>query len=750
MINFRQWCIADPADKRPRNIHKKEIGVHDLNELVDYTTAKAWADHYGWVVGFILTEEDPFTCIDLDIKPGLAQEEIVVRRERFNAIIQTMGSYTEWSMSGKGYHIWVMGNIGAGRRRDGVEVYSRERFIICTGNPVEGYCVPIVERQEILDRMVAQMPITNADFNLVELDEEDSDDDIILRAEGAENADKFNLLWEGKWEELGYPSASEADLSLLSMLAFYSKCNEQCRRLFKYSKLGEREKHQRSDMYINRCLRVIRKRQQMEEAQEAATTTMAQNLASQHQSENPPEIEYYEPEVPVLSSAFNLEWPPGVMGYLARYFYQNSSRPVKEIAITSALALMSGVCGKAWNVNGTGLNGYYVMIAQSGVGKEALYSNLSGLLSAMDKHNKKLLHPFIDFTEYVSAPALLKSVFERQCCINTFREFGKFIEELTGRNVNQNTVKIKTTLTKLYSVSGHDSFIGGLGYSKAEESVAGANGISFSLIGETTPHTFFDALDSGMMEDGFLSRFILVSYDGERVPLNINRFDMDDWLVNRLCDIATIAMDFASKRMVINVQADHRATALLAEFDKYCDDRINETRDEFRRQVWNRAHLKVLREASKMAVIDNPAVPVMVKEHVEWAISLMLYNHNLYAAKAAEGDIVSGKRGDENQAMEHFRHRMYAYVKGELPGHKSLKLEFVKQGLIPRSYIFNFVACSRIYLKTGMTLNMSRYRFIEAIITEYLKNGYFSEVSETDQKLRQGYHGKLYKIISLP
>ncbi|MFX8539116.1 hypothetical protein ABTL98_18685, partial [Acinetobacter baumannii] len=81
----------------------------------------------------MLSAEDPFTCIDLDIKADTPQEQC----DRASSIIKTLNSYTEYSQSGKGFHIWVYGNIGKGLRRDNVEIYSQERFIICTGNTLK-------------------------------------------------------------------------------------------------------------------------------------------------------------------------------------------------------------------------------------------------------------------------------------------------------------------------------------------------------------------------------------------------------------------------------------------------------------------------------------------------------------------------------------------------------------------------------------------------------------------------------------
>jgi primase-polymerase (primpol)-like protein len=54
-------------------------------------------------------------------------------------IIETLDSYTEFSPSGKGFHILCRGAIPAGgRRKDNVEMYSSGRFFTVTGNIFEG------------------------------------------------------------------------------------------------------------------------------------------------------------------------------------------------------------------------------------------------------------------------------------------------------------------------------------------------------------------------------------------------------------------------------------------------------------------------------------------------------------------------------------------------------------------------------------------------------------------------------------
>ena len=62
-----------------------------------------------------------------------------------------------------------------------------------------------------------------------------TDEEVIELARGAKNAPKFEPLWSGDIH--GYPSPSEADQALVSLLAFYTQDEEQLDRLYRQSGL---------------------------------------------------------------------------------------------------------------------------------------------------------------------------------------------------------------------------------------------------------------------------------------------------------------------------------------------------------------------------------------------------------------------------------------------------------------------------------------------------------------------------------
>ena len=298
----RQWLLAGPNDKGERKVPlsldaqwRPVAGSStDAGTWLDFDTAVAAATHYGHGIGYVLHDADPFTCVDFDVK---SQHNAPDRPDLWTsaahlAVMQGMvadlDSYTEWSQSAQGVHVWTLGKFkGDGIKRKGVEVYCRARFMACTGRSVHDPALPIAERGEAVGALVAAMRGAEAamDAHMALTDEQEvADDEAVLALAGSySNAAKFEALRAGQWatwEEPGmngvphkpFPSQSEADMAYMALLAGLTKSNEQCRRLFLASLLGQREKAQgrHGGAYLNRMLRKLRGRHAAEDARRQA------------------------------------------------------------------------------------------------------------------------------------------------------------------------------------------------------------------------------------------------------------------------------------------------------------------------------------------------------------------------------------------------------------------------------------------------------------------------------------------------
>ncbi len=249
--NRAQWCLAGD-DKRPLQLNKTNASTIDPRTWSTFDAVYAKALEYGLGMGYVLSKLDPFTCIDLDIKANSSDEH----KNRVHKIVNEFASFTERSVSGNGYHIWLKGNVEQGRKKDGVEVYSSERFIVCTGSIEKN--LPIENRQPLLASLYYQLSPEEEEVELPpDQPEVQSDDEILQKAWSSENKDKFINHWNANWEKIGHQDHSTADISLLQMLAFYTPNNKQLKRLFLLSELGKRDKAKRAD-YLQRTIHRVR------------------------------------------------------------------------------------------------------------------------------------------------------------------------------------------------------------------------------------------------------------------------------------------------------------------------------------------------------------------------------------------------------------------------------------------------------------------------------------------------------------
>ena len=764
-----QWAVAASDGKggfkAPHSVtsdHKLvPVSIHD--PVMTFGTAcevnAYFPDTNG--VGFILKESDPYTCIDLDYKEGTTTVE---QLQRFNKIIETFASYSEISVSGKGVHVWVKGDIGQGCRRDGIEVYSKERFIVCTGNVLHD--LPIVDRQELLDVLVTEIRNggTKATFELEEKPSDLEDHEILAMATAATNADKFNKLCNGDWEALGYPSQSEADLSLLSMLCFYSKSNEQVRRLFRMSGLGKRDKATKNDRHLDYCLKIIRSRQDLEMELDKKAEVRSREIAKQVVQENnvfiEPDITTVhsvvtteskhalgaEPPVPLTPEGLAIDWPPGVTGQLAKFIYNSAQLPVKEVAVVSALGLLAGICGKAYTTSTpkSGLNAYIILIGRSGTGKEAMHSGI-GLLMAKVREAVPCAQKFVTFNRFASGPALTKACVENPSFVSIAGEVGRSMLLRMAKDDRSDgpMSQLRTVMTDLYQKSGPSSIVGGISYSNKNENIVSISGVAYSMIGETTPKVFYESLTESMLEDGFLSRFIVVDYGGDRPAYNDNPLlAPPEDLVETMCKLVVAAELLNSKYTTTQVQYSEEARKILLDFRSECSMQINSTAEESWRQMWNRAHLKAEKLTALLAVADNNISPVGTIEHVKWALSLIRKDINTMTRRITCGDVGISDASREMKLLHVFRE----YLANKIPESYGIDEAMRLDGVIPRRFIQ--LRISR--LSPFANHKLGAIAAMDQAIRSLEASGY---ILELDRKLcdeRWGFTGKCYRIVNLP
>ena len=592
-------------------------------------------------VGFVLTNSDPYCVIDLDVKDNTPKEDL----ELHGRIISAFATYAERSASGKGTHIVLRGRVPTGARRGSVEIYSNERYIIFTGDVVKD--LPISDCNDLANVLYGEMQAGKTkQVDLVEFDEQLSDIEIYEMAVNAENGSKFYKLASGDWS--GYPSQSEADFALLAILGFYSKSNEQVRRMFRMSGLGKRDKATRNDDYLNRALSKIRSHEPPPvDLDKLALPSVTKTPAPEPAVTSVPTVIASAPvqvEEPVQSS---YEFPPGLVGDIAEYIYTSAVRPVREIALAGALALVAGICGRSYNVSGTGLNLYIILLAATGSGKEGAGRGIDNLLASV-KSTVPASDMFIGPSAFASGQSLVRVLNDKPCFVSVLGEFGLLLQQMCDPRANAALVMLKKVLLDIFAKSGNNQMLRSTVYADIEKNTKIIQAPNVTILGESTPDTFFGGLDSSHIAEGLIPRFSVIHYTGKRPKRNRNANNPPNQiLVSKFTDLLNIALTTFANNSCAHVQMTQAAMDILDEFDAHCDERINGSGSDIEHQLWNRAHLKALKLAGVIAVGCEPYAPVINERHAQWAIQFVRNDVNTMVAKFKKGDVGTGESKQE-------------------------------------------------------------------------------------------------------
>lgn len=218
-------------------------------------------------IGFVFTKESGIVGVDIDhvVVGGTFDPDV-------KKYIDFAGSYTEFSPSLQGVHIFCAGVKPGERCRHGrFEMYDSARFFTVTGNSIAGTGKGLVNAQPAIDLIYNEQirPDTEGEYGISrpELKKSHvcsvinsvsprlSDSEILKKCIAARNSRKFMDLFNGKTG--AYNSVSEAEYALCRLLAFYTRDHEQIVRLMVRSKLSRTKWFSHPTYLINTVSRAI-------------------------------------------------------------------------------------------------------------------------------------------------------------------------------------------------------------------------------------------------------------------------------------------------------------------------------------------------------------------------------------------------------------------------------------------------------------------------------------------------------------
>jgi hypothetical protein len=730
---YPQWCLWRYEDRNSEKPTK--VPYHPSGQLCSVTDPATWSTFDQALIcvgnydgmGFVLSDNDPFCFIDLDHTTD--QKNI----DRQLQIYETFKSYSEVSPSGNGLHIIVKASVNSGRKRSFVELYSNKRYMTVTGN-VYGN-LSINNYQEQVTSLWQQMGHSSvaAEIYAGLAQEKETDEQIINNASLAANGIKFLDLLNGNWQNY-YPSQSEADLSFINIVAFYTQNRKQIQRIFVNSALGRRDKAKRQD-YVNWMINKSFDRM-LPPIDIDGLQNQLNAVIESKAIEEPVKI---EPQKDIYTV------PPGLVGEIARFIHDQAPRPVPEIALVGALGFMSGIVGRCYNISGTGLNQYILLLAQTGTGKEAIANGIGRLIESI-KRNVPASSEFIGPSKINSEQALINYMDNgRKSFVSIIGEFGNRLQEMSGKKAPEHMKSLLTFLTDIFNKSGENNVLRPSIYSDKTKNTKEIYSPAVSLIGEGTPERFYNNLSEDMISCGLLPRFTIIEYCGERKPFNKyhnNVYPTFD-LIEKLGGLCAHCLNLNSQNKIIKISLSNEAETLLDAFNNKCDGLINDSSFEVKRNLWNRAHIKALKLAGMIAVGINPYNPIVDEQSAQWAINLVTADVKNVISKFDNGEV--GNEFSENTQDNQLMRVIKGYVLSkwsELEKYKTGNSRLHQERIIPYSFLhkrLNRIACFKKD-KTGAT------NAIKKAIVTLIEKGDLQEVPTTTLVKTYNVHGKYYMI----
>ncbi len=442
----------------------------------------------------------------------------------------------------------------------------------------------------------------------------------------------------------------------------------------------------------------------------------------------------------VHSNSGSLSWPPGRAGNIAKFIFESSYTPIKEVAIVGALGLLAGVCGRAYRTHtGKDLALYQILVAKSGVGKDGIHEGIPRMLELSEQ---PLASYFLRAEDFVSGEALHKAMLRTPGFLSLQGEFGRKLKRMANPT-DAPMQTFRTTLTNAFAKQSLE----GKTYSHAADDVAGVDWPALSFLGETTPSTFHESLTSDMMQDGFLSRFLVTTYDGGQPAPNRDRYlaaisepDLQHWkdlVAHTSKYTTTVFMPDA-----ITASPSSAAKQMLIEFEDSCREKLNATEHDAERHVWTRAHLKAMKVAGLLAVSDNYLAPKVCEEHVSWAIGLVRRDISLFIDKQRNGDIGTGDSVRIRKILVILRKYIHS---GSPPSSYKVPPAMQENGVVTRSYLS---------MRTSNVSGFSDHknganRALADTVCELVENGYLHEIRHDKVAADYNHHGKAYRILRL-
>ena len=310
---------------------------------------------------------------------------------------------------------------------------------------------------------------------------------------------------------------------------------------------------------------------------------------------------------------------------------RTAPKPQPQFAVQAALALGAAVLGRRYcstMANWPSL--YFVNVGKSASGKEHARTVIDAVLTAAQ------LDQLIGPGGYTSDGAVLSAAIAKPAHLAIIDELGSYL----GNAKAQGNFNRRQSIDALVTAWGlPNGTLRPMGYSTMSLTPQQREALgdrlvhrpAISILGMTTPATFYGALTEQAIEGGFLNRLLIVeSSIGRTLSRDADPLVVPDSLIE-WCQAARMpthsgnlaAVDTPHDQIPVPRMVDFTAEARAAfrAFEGECNAAMDRLDAEGLGELEGRTREKAMRIALILAVSDNVAHPIIRIEHAQWAIA---------------------------------------------------------------------------------------------------------------------------------
>lgn len=314
--------------------------------------------------------------------------------------------------------------------------------------------------------------------------------------------------------------------------------------------------------------------------------------------------------------------PPGMLGEIVDYIVATARRPQPEFAVNAALALAGTILGQRFITESElRTNLYLISVGATASGKDHPRKIVKNIL------NEAGLYDMIGGENLASGQGLLARVKRTPVVLFQLDEFGLMLQALQQKNAGRHNKEILINMIRLFS-SADSVFVGTEYADQTNRPTVRIEYPCVSIHATTTPETFYAALESKNVVDGFLNRFLVVDLTEKPRPHLEERGLYPEipsailaWIEHAITlnlPKGNLARYNAPTPIVVPTTPE--AAAHLREFSEYAEQQCSIHAKTGIDAIWSRAFEHAAKIALICACAVNIATPKIELPHAQWAV----------------------------------------------------------------------------------------------------------------------------------